>query len=154
MKKSLFALALVCATALAVSCCPCRKGTNKNHSPLHTTEWQVVQMNGKNISSLFSAEELPHLTLSADNSFGGFAGCNAMGGKYTLTPSSAPSQKDIAGTIHFENIFSTKRFCPNDQVEMAIIAALSKVDAYTIEGNQLFLFENAELKLVLEAKQQ
>ena len=69
MKKSLFALAIVCAVALAVSCCPCRKGTNKNHKPLHATEWQVVQMNGKNISSLFSAEELPHLILSADNSF-------------------------------------------------------------------------------------
>lgn len=154
MKKSLTLLFGVATIALlAASCCPCRKATNKDHKPLTATEWQVVQIDGKNISTLFSAEESPRLIISADGSFGGYAGCNSMGGQYNMTPSEAPSQKDIAGAISFGNIMSTKRYCPNDQVEMALIQTLSEVDAFTIEGTKLFLFDDGELKLVLEAKQ-
>lgn len=151
MKKMQIILALLCATMLAASCCPCRKGGNKNHKPLLSTEWRVVQMGGKNITSLFAGEELPRMIFSSDHTFGGYGGCNSMGGEYNITPNEAPSQKDIAGTITFANIRSTKRFCPNDQVEMTLFKTLSEVDAFTIEGNKLFLFDNAELKLVLEA---
>lgn len=153
MKKSLTLLLGVATIALfAASCCPCRKASNRNHLPLLSTEWSLVQMDGKNISSLFEAEESPRLILNADGSFGGFAGCNTMGGQYQIAPSEAPSQKDITGAVSFANIMSTKRYCPNDQVEMALFKFLSEVDAYTIEGNRLYLFDNGELKLVLEAK--
>lgn len=154
MKKSLNILLGVAIAALVVtSCCPCRKASNRNHLPLLTTEWQLVQMDGKNITSLFVADETPRLILGANGSFGGFAGCNSMGGEYRLTPSEAPSQRDIAGKISFGNIMSTKRYCPNDQVEMALFKTLSEVDAYTIEGSRLFLFDNGELKLIFEVKE-
>lgn len=153
MKKSLTLLLGVATIALlAASCCPCRKASNRNHLPLLSTEWSLVQMDGRNITSLFTPEEAPRLVLGAEGSFGGFAGCNSMGGEYSMTPSEALSQRDIAGKIAFANIMSTKRYCPNDQVEMALFKFLSEVDAFTIEGNRLFLFDDGELKLIFEAK--
>lgn len=152
MKKSLtLLLGVAIALLLVASCCPCRKASNRNHKPLTSTKWQLVQMDGKNITEHFSAEELPRLVLSTDNSFGGFGGCNSMGGKYQMTPSAANSQRDTAGTIHFGDIFSTKRYCPNAQLEMSLIKLLSEADAFTIEGNKLFLFDDGELKLVFES---
>lgn len=146
-------VALAVATVFA-SCCPCRKASNKNHKPLNATEWVLVQMDGRNISEQFKAESngSPRIVFGEDNSFGGFGGCNSMGGKYSLTPSEAPSQKNIAGKIVMSDIMSTKRYCPNDQVEMALFQALSEVDAYTIDGNKLLLLKDGELKLVFEAK--
>lgn len=153
MKKSLnLLLGVAIAALVATSCCPCRKASNRNHLPLLSTEWNLVQMDGKNITSLFAADETPRLILGAEGSFGGYAGCNSMGGEYSMTPSEALSQKDIAGKISFGNIMSTKRYCPNDQVEMSLFEHLSKVDAFTIEGNRLFLFDDGELKLLFEAK--
>ncbi len=151
MKKLQFIVALLVVVTVFSSCCPCRKTTNKNHKPLNGTEWVLVQMEGKNVTEAFENEGNPRIVFGNDNSFGGFSGCNSMGGKYNLTPSEAPSQKDIAGKIKLADIMSTKRYCPNDHIEMALIKALSEVDAFTIEGEKLFLFKNGELKLVFEA---
>lgn len=153
MKKSLILiLASAMTMLLAGSCCPCRKASNKNHKPLTATEWSLVQMEGRNITADFTAEECPRLVLATDGSFGGYGGCNSMGGEYKLTPSEAPSQRDKAGVITLGNIFSTKRMCPNDRLEMEFFTLLSKVDAYTIEGSKLFLFDDGELKLVFDVK--
>ncbi len=153
MKKSLnLLLGVAIAALLATSCCPCRKASNKQHKPLAATEWHLVQMEGKNITSLFAADETPRLILNTDGTFGGFAGCNTMGGQYKITPNEAPSQRDIAGTVAFDNIMSTKRYCPNDQVEMSLFKLLSEADSFTIDGNRLYLFDNGELKLLFEAK--
>lgn len=151
MKKSLILTIGATIALLVASCCPCRKASNKNHKPLTTTEWSLVQMEGRNITTDFTPEERPRLLLAADGSFGGYGGCNSMGGEYKIVPSEALSQKDIAGKVTFGNIFSTKRYCPNDGLEMALFATLSEVDSYTIEENRLFLFKDGELKLVFES---
>ena len=152
MKSLKIAMALIVATTLIASCCPCRKAVNKDHKALKTTEWSLVQMDGKNITEQFGTEECPRLVIADDGSFGGYGGCNSMGGQYTLTPSELPAQRDIAGAIHFGDAFSTKRMCPNDRLEMAFFATLAKIDSFTIEGSKLFLFASGELKLVFEAK--
>ena len=154
MKRSQIILAVVAIAVVFASCCPCRKASNKNHKPLNATEWVLVQMDGRNISEQFKAESngAPRVVFGEDGSFGGFGGCNSMGGKYRQMPSEAPSQKDIAGKIKMSDIMSTKRYCPNDQMEMALFQALSEVDSYTIDGNKLMLLKNGELKLVFETK--
>ena len=149
LKIATFALAL---TALVASCCPCRKAANTSHSALLGTEWLLVQMGGRNITEAFGAEGCPRLVLSDDGNFGGYGGCNSMGGAYKMTPNASPSQKNTAGKITFGDAFSTKRMCPNDRLEMEYLKTLSACDAYAIEGSKLFLFHNSELTLVFEAQ--
>ncbi|MBO7300592.1 MAG: META domain-containing protein [Tidjanibacter sp.] len=137
---------------LVTSCCPCRKAVNNTHSPLLATEWSLVQMDGRNITESFAEEGCPQLILGEDGNFGGYGGCNSMGGAYTLTPSESPAQKNTSGVVAFANIFSTKRMCPNDRLEMEFFKTLSECDSYTIEGSKLFLFKDGVLMLVFEAK--
>ena len=149
LKIATFALAL---TALVASCCPCRKAANTSHSALLGTEWSLVQMAGRNITEAFGSDECPRLVLSDDGNFGGYGGCNSMGGAYKMTPSESPAQKNTAGKITFGNAFSTKRMCPNDRLEMEYLKSLSECDSYAIEGAKLLLFHDGELSLVFEAK--
>ncbi len=155
MRKShiaaLWSLVLMLAVA---SCCPCRKAANNNHRPLLSTEWSLVQMDGKNITEAFASEGAPRLVLGDDGNFGGYGGCNSMGGTYKMIPSELPSQRDVAGKVTFGGIYSTKRMCPSEGLEMTFFKALSECDSFTIEGTKLFLFHNGELTLVFEAQQQ
>lgn len=152
MKKSLSLLIVGLSALLATSCCPCRKASHKVHQPLRATTWVLVQMDGQNVTSATSSSEGARLILGDDGSFGGYGGCNSMGGQYKMTPSEARSQKDVAGTIEFGDIFSTKRMCPNDELEMAFFRTLSKIDSFVIEGDKLLLLSGGELRLVFRAQ--
>ena len=150
MRKLQIATLALCL--FVASCCPCRKAVNNTHAPLLATEWSLVQMDGKNITEAFKEDGCPQLVLGGDGNFGGYGGCNSMGGAYNLTPSESPAQKHTSGKVTFGNIFSTKRMCPNDRLEMAFFKHLSECDSYTIEGSKLFLFNDGVLMLVFEAK--
>lgn len=154
MKKSLYILLVALSALVLTSCCACRKAANKEHKPLLTTAWVLVQMDGRNVAQELSEGVPPRIILADDGSFGGYGGCNSMGGQYRMTPAEAESQKDIAGTIELSNVFSTKRMCPNDKLEMEFFRTLSSVDAFTIDGNKLLLLSQGELKLVFEAQAQ
>jgi heat shock protein HslJ len=152
MKKSqIAALVLMVAVTLG-ACCSCRNAA-KNHKPFVSTLWTLEQMGGENvIAQLPAGEQLPALTFAEDGSFGGYAGCNRLGGQYQLKPNEeAAKDGAVTGTLALLNPFTTKRMCPNDQIEMAFLAALGTVDSYTIEGDKLFLLSNGELKLVFVA---
>lgn len=151
MKKSLILAAIAFVAVAALSCCPCRKAPQKNHKPLLQTSWILQQMDGRNLAGEMKSDQLPRLVLETDGNFGGFGGCNSMGGSYKMTPSEARSQKDISGAMTFGGVFSTKRYCPDDRVEMEYFALLAKVDSYTIDADRLFLFVGGELKLVFKA---
>ena len=151
MKKSLIITAVAFVAIATLSCCPCRKGTSKPHKPLLQTAWVLQQMEGRNLTAEMKTDQLPRLVLEADGNFGGFGGCNSMGGSYKMTPSEALSQRDISGTMALGGMFATKRYCPDDKVEMEYFALLAKVDSYTIDADRLFLFADGELKLVFKA---
>ena len=146
---SFFVLALA---ALVASCCPCRKAAKTSHTSLLGTEWSLVQMAGRNITEDFGAEDCPRLVLSDDGNFGGYGGCNSMGGSYKMTPYDNSAQRNIAGKITFGDAFSTKRMCPNDRLEMEYLKALSECDSYAIEGSKLLLSHKGTLTLVFETK--
>ncbi len=151
MKKSqIVALVLLVVATTLGSCCSCRKAT-KNHAPLKATEWKLEQIGSSSVASLLKENATPTLILAEDGTMGGNGGCNTFGGSFRITPSEAPAHKNTMGGITFSNVFSTKRYCLNDEVEMAYFAALGTIDSYTIEGNKLFLFSSGELKLVFVA---
>lgn len=151
MKKSLIVAASIIVAILVASCCPCRKATNKSSLPLKQTEWRLIQIEGRNIAPEVVVDGTPRIILADDGSFGGYGGCNSLGGSYRITPSEVPSQKDVAGKIELGNVLSTKRMCPNDRLEQEFFGKLATIDSFTIDGNQLFLFSNGELKLLFEA---
>jgi heat shock protein HslJ len=151
MKKSqIVALVMLVAATTLGSCCSCRKST-QSHTPLKATEWKLEQIGASTVASLLKEKATPTLILAEDGSMGGNGGCNTFGGSFRITPSEAPAHKNTMGEIAFSNVFSTKRYCLNDEVEMAYFSALGSIDSYTIEGNKLFLFSSGELKLVFVA---
>ena len=67
----------------------------------------------------------------------GFAGCNNMGGNFTLE----------GNKIHF-TIFSTKMFCQDRMdIEDFFTSSLSKTETYIIKGEELSLYQG-ETKLI------
>ena len=140
--------ALVAIAALGASCCPCRKAVKRDHKPLNATQWTLSQIEGQNVAELLVEQKAPTIVFDAEGGVGGYAGCNSFGGQYKITPSEVEYQKNIVGKLSLGGMFSTKRFCPNDRLEMRYLSLLEKVDSFTIEGNKLFLFTDGELKLV------
>ena len=152
MKRVITIIAIIAMTTLAVSCCNCRKGVQRNHKPLNTTEWILTQIEGQNVAQLLSEQTPPTIIFDNQGGVGGYASCNNYGGQYKIVPSEVEYQKEIVGKLSFSAMFATKRFCPNDQLEMKYLTLLDKIDSFTIEENKLFLFTDGELKLVFEAK--
>lgn len=155
MKKALFvAIATLSTLLLMNSCCACRKSSNATHKPLKATVWTLVQMEGKNITAEMAEDGAPRIIFSPeDGTFGGYGGCNSMGGEYRMTPSEALSQRDVAGEISLGGIFSTKRMCQNGRLETKFFRLLASVDSFTIEQNRLFLFSGGEMTLLFEASE-
>lgn len=151
MKRVITIVALVVVMALGYGCCNCRRGVQRNHLPLNTTEWKLVQIEGQNVADLLVEQKAPTIIFDSEGGVGGYAGCNSFGGEYKITPSEVEYQKDIVGKLSFGSMFATKRLCPNDRVEMRYLSLLDKIDSFTIEENKLFLFTNGELKLVYNA---
>jgi heat shock protein HslJ len=152
MKKSqIVALVLMVATTLG-ACCSCRNAA-KNNKSFTTTAWVLEQMAGENVSATLPVgERVPSLTFAEDGTFGGYAGCNSLGGQYQIVPNKEAAKSGaVSGQLTLLNPFTTKRMCPNEAMEMAFLSALGTVDSYTIEDNKLFLLSNGELKLVFVA---
>lgn len=117
------------------------KSTHKNVSTatLENTYWKLSEMNGKPLVTTTDAKEVHMILTSTDNEkrVKGFAGCNSMGGNFTLE----------GNKIHF-TIFSTKMFCQERMdVEDFFTKALSKAETYIIKGEELSLHQG-EIKLI------
>ncbi len=106
---------------------------------LENTYWKLSEMNGKPLVTPADTKEVHMILTSIDNEkrVKGFAGCNNMGGNFTLE----------GNKIHF-TIFSTKMFCQERMdVEDFFTKALSKAEAYIIKGEELSLYQG-ETKLI------
>ena len=90
--------------------------------------WRLVELNGKAIN-----KNMPNYFLkiySENNRFNAKAGCNSMGGEYTIT--------NRLG-IKFSKIMSTKMACANMADETVLSDILEKVDNFSLNGSQLAL---------------
>lgn len=152
MKKSQIIAFVLLLSATLVACCSCRKTAQKS-VPMVATTWTLEQLGGHSAQAMLpEGELLPRVTFAEDGSFGGYAGCNSMGGQYEIVPNQeAAKDGAITGELKLLNPFTTKRMCPNAEMENALLAALATIDSYTIEGDRLFLLSAGELKLVFVA---
>jgi len=104
---------------------------------LYLHRWELTQINGEDFEG-----RKPYILFDKnDGSFGGYSGCNSMGGKF-----------EIEGkAILLSNIIQTKRACANMQeVEFPFTRNLQAADSYKAEIDRLYLYKNG--KIVLEFK--
>lgn len=119
-------------------CCACRKG--KNNLPLQGTEWHLMRLMGKDLAL---DNDKFVFTFSADGVFAGTGACNRIFGAYKSNDSRA---------LSFENIASTRRMCPDANLETEFSAVLGRATHYEVDGNILMILSNGEVQAILMAK--
>ena len=138
MKKIILSVIIATiASALFMGCCPCRKG--KNNLSLEGREWHLVRMMNHELQ--ISAEQFT-VTFTADGEFAGMGACNRIFGKYTIS-----DKREMT----FSGIASTKRMCPDAELEAAFSKILSQTTHYEIDGDMLLLLSNGDMQAVLKA---
>ena len=137
MRNVITIIVAVVVFATAVGCCACRKG--KNNLPLVGTEWHLEKMMERELN--ISPEQFV-FTFSKDGAFGGVGACNRMMGDYTVTEK---------GGMTFGGVVSTRRMCPDAELETRFAQVLESTTHYEIDGDMLLLLSKGELRSVLKA---
>lgn len=108
--------------------------TKSNHYPndIEEKHWKLKIVNGKEVSmSKYQEREIFFRLKSDENIAVGFSGCNHFQGAYTL---------DALNKIHFNPMSSTKRACPNLDIDEAEVFKIFELaDNYLINNNILLL---------------
>lgn len=140
--KILFRLAALVATvALTAGCCNCRSYQKKTRRPLVGTEWQLIQLEGRNVKA---DPDTFTIRLEAEgNHLSGVGACNRLMGSYTTGERRALKIGPLA---------STKMACPNMDQEQQFLRAIEATTHYDMDGPMLLLLSNGELRAVFQAK--
>ncbi len=138
MKKIIVSTIVATFLAMLVAgCCPCRKG--KNNLSLQGREWHLVRMMNHDLQ--ISPEQFV-FTFSPDGEFAGMGACNRIFGKYTTS-----DKREMT----FSGMASTKRMCPDIELEASFNKILSQTTHYEIDGDMLLLLSNGDMQAVLQA---
>lgn len=97
---------------------------------LKSSKWKLVKLYDKEISNT-NKEKPMGITFTSDGRISAFAGCNSMGGSYTLDESK--------NTIKFSKIMSTKMACEDMSTEKELAKILEIADNYNFDGKSLKL---------------
>lgn len=131
--------ALLAVTALFAGCCrPCR-AYQKLRRPLTNTSWQLIQLYGQTIHP---EEGQFTLWLSDDGKVQGMGACNRFRGTFTTTPDRA---------IRIRDIVSTRRMCPQADVEMQYFRLMQGATHYDMDGPMMMLLREGELVALFQS---
>ena len=120
---------------IAVILLQCKSSQSKKDPiSLENTHWRLSEINANPILTAEGSRDV-HLILTptgGEKKLTGFAGCNTMGGSYTL------SGNDIKFMI-----YSTKMMCASEQmvVEDFLMKVLTSATSYKINGDVLELLD-------------
>jgi len=93
-------------------------------------KWMLESWNGKTVNMTDFPDELPFIELDMDGkTFTAMTGCNSMNGKLI----------GERWNMRFTDIASTKMMCPNQALELEILANLKKSTSYAVTANNLKL---------------
>lgn len=137
MKIVYGAVVMTLVALMLGGCCACRKG--KNNLPLKGTEWHLMRLMGRDLG--LEADKFV-FTFSEDGQFGGMGACNRLFGDY---------KSDAKGALTFGPIASTRRMCPDANLETEFTTVLSRATHYEVDGNLLMIFSNGEVQAILRA---
>jgi copper homeostasis protein (lipoprotein) len=99
------------------------------NAPITETYWKLTELLGKPVDTTIKRKPL-FLQFDQNGDVTGSGGCNNIRGTYTA---------DAMGKLTLSKMISTRMACPAMQDESAFLQALSKVNTYIINGNQLQL---------------
>lgn len=126
---------------MAVGCCNCRKA-QKLQKPLVGTEWQLVQLGGR---EKHAEGDSYTLLFHNDGTLTGAGDCNRLTATYTVT---------AARALKIENLGSTRRLCPDFETENAYYDMLESVTHYEMDAQNMLLLSNGTLVAIMTAKLQ
>lgn len=108
------------------------KKAEMNDNVITEKYWKLKTLQGKNVTMAENQEKEIFFTLKTDqNRVTGFAGCNTLGGEYTL---------EKGNRIRFSNMLSTMKACPDVDVnEAELLKVFELADNYTIVDDVLSL---------------
>ncbi|MBP3548074.1 MAG: META domain-containing protein [Alistipes sp.] len=125
-------------TLTTAGCCDCRK-LQKLEKPLVGTEWQLVQIMGREVQP---SPDSYTLMFHADGTVSGAGDCNRMTATYTATESRV---------LRIENLGSTRRLCPNFEAENEYYDVLERVTHYEMSAENMLLLSNGTLVAIMQA---
>ncbi len=115
-----------------------------NLSAQHTLidqKWELVSFKGKPVVDFGKMGKTPFIQFTAkDMCVNGTGGCNNFMGSYSLKGNHE---------ISFSKMASTLMACINMSLEADLLASFEKVMTYSIENNQLILFDAGKSALVV-----
>lgn len=112
--------------------CKSSSQTTTSTAHLENTYWKLSEMNGMPVVTPADAKEVYFIMTAegADKRIKGFAGCNSLGGSYTLD----------GNKIKFTTI-TTRMMCHDRMdIENYLVQVLSNADSYKITGETLELY--------------
>ena len=120
-------------TTLILAGCGCKsaqKNVSGEHYPLIGTQWNLVSIDGSEISHDFALR--PFIMFDSVGGVQGNLGCNTFFGEYTTNK----KQK-----MNISYMGATKRLCQQMEVEKLFMQALKReITRYEIKGEELILF--------------
>lgn len=102
--------------------------------------WALQEINGRKVSASDFDKQLPYLEINTtENTFGGFGGCNSIGGRIF-------SERKL---IRFTNIISTLKACEGS-IEGEFLSELPRVTSYQLKNGKLNLICDGKTNIVLK----
>lgn len=122
----------------ATGCCKCDLFQKKYGKPLVGTQWQLVQIEGRDITP----SDNYTIKFASDNTMSGIADCNRLMAKYTATEK---------GSMAISNVGSTRMACPDMEQEQRFISVLESTTNYKMDGPMLILISDGEMRAIFQA---
>jgi len=127
MKALLFTLI---SSVMLFSACYTKKAATAETGSITGKKWQLIELGGKPVAATINGK-VPFIQFDeADQRYSASAGCNGLGGTYTLSGN---------GQLKFTQGMSTMMACDHMEIENGFKSMLGEVDNYTISGNTLSL---------------
>lgn len=139
MKRAILFFGTILLTTLMIGCCDCRKRA-KLEKPLVGTEWQLVQIMGREV---VAEGDSFTLMLHNNGNVTGQGDCNRFTALYKVTPTRA---------LTIEQIGSTRRFCENYEAENRYFDTLEQVTHYEMDAENMLLLSNGVLVAIMRPK--
>ena len=139
MKRTILFLATILLTTLMIGCCDCRKRA-KLEKPLVGTEWQLVQIMGREVVATGDSFTL---LLHDNGNVTGQGDCNRFTATYVVTPTRA---------LSFADLGSTRRYCENFEAENRYFDMLESVTHYEMDAESMLLLSNGVLVAIMRPK--
>jgi heat shock protein HslJ len=109
-------------------CKTVQSSINTNNTDIHGIKWRLVQIEGNEVPN---NDNYAYIIIdTANNTVGGFTGCNSFAGQCTL---------QSGNKISFGKMVATRKFCFDVNCEKQLLEIFDIVDSYVIKQDTLIL---------------